>query len=111
MEAHFHIIYSTFELNRTVPSETAMRENLRKKKKPLRKTAEEYASHTSIHGIPYVFDRELSYLDRFLWLLLTLAFLSLAIALTWNTWTQWREEQVCQMSEVFLHAVSFTLNY
>ena len=78
-----------------MPFRRAMRENFRKKKKPLTKTAEEYASHTSIHGIPYVFDRELSYLDRFLWLLLTLAFLSLAIALTWNTWTQWREEQVC----------------
>ena len=58
-------------------------------------TAEEYASHTSIHGVPYIFDRELSYLDRFLWLLVTLAFLGLSISLTWNTWTQWREEQVC----------------
>ena len=71
-----------------------MKENLRKKRKPLTQTAEEYASHTSIHGIGYVFDQELGHLDRLLWLLVTLAFLGLAIALTWNTWTQWREEQV-----------------
>ena len=71
-----------------------MRENFLKKKKPLAQTVREYASHTSIHGISYIFDRELTYFDRFLWLLLTSAFLGLSITLTWNTWTQWREEQV-----------------
>ena len=71
-----------------------MRENFTKKKKPLAQTVREYASHTSIHGISYIFDRELTYFDRFLWLLLTGAFLGLSITLTWNTWTQWREEQV-----------------
>ena len=87
---------STVELKSPVPSRTAMRENFRRKnKKPLTQTAEEYASHTSIHGVPYIFDRELSCFDRFLWLLVTLAFLGLSISLTWNTWTQWREEQVC----------------
>ena len=63
-------------------------------KKPLTQTVREYASHTSIHGISYIFDRELTYFDRFLWLLVTLVFLGLSITLTWNIWTQWREEQV-----------------
>ena len=79
-----------------------MRENFTKKKKPLAQTAREYASHTSIHGISYIFDRELTYFDRFLWLLLTAAFLGLSITLTWNTWTQWREEQVFIFNEPIL---------
>ena len=65
-----------------------------KKKKSFFRSVEEYAGHSSIHGIGYVFDRELSYLDRLVWLVVTLAFFSLAIVLTYNTWTQWREEQV-----------------
>ena len=73
-----------------------------KKKKPLTQTAREYASHTSIHGISYIFDRELTYFDRFLWLLLTSAFLGLSITLTWNIWTQWREEQVFIFNEPIL---------
>ena len=56
--------------------------------------AKEYASRTSIHGIAYVFDKELGFVDRFIWLLVVLVFLSVATILTWNTWTQWREEQV-----------------
>ena len=64
------------------------------KKKSFFCSVEEYAGHSSIHGIGYVFDRELSYLDRLVWLVVTLAFFSLAIVLTYNTWTQWREEQV-----------------
>ena len=91
----------TVGLNITVPSRTAMRENFRKKKNPLSLTAEEYASHTSIHGISYIFDRELSYFDRFLWLLVTATFLGLSIALTWNIWTQWREEQVSRLMSQF----------
>ena len=64
------------------------------KKNSFSQTAEEYAGHSSIHGIGYVFDRQLGFLDRLLWLLVTVAFLGLAIALTWNTWTQWRGQQV-----------------
>ena len=58
------------------------------------KTTEDYASRSSIHGIGYVFDRDLNFVDRLLWLLLAIAFATVAAALTWNFWTQWRDEQV-----------------
>ena len=64
------------------------------KKSALIQTAEEYASRSSIHGIGYVFDRDLNFVDRLLWLFLVIAFAAVAAALTWNFWTQWRDEQV-----------------
>ena len=60
----------------------------------LKQTAEEFAERTSIHGIGYVFDRSLYILDRLLWSVVVLAFLGIAMTLTWNTWTQWQNEQV-----------------
>ena len=63
-------------------------------KKVLSQTTEEYASHSSIHGIGYIFDKELSIVDRLLWLFMVLAFLGVTAAFTWNFWTQWRNEQV-----------------
>ena len=63
-------------------------------KSALTQTTEEYASRSSIHGIGYVFDRELSIVDRILWLFLVLAFSGIAATLTWNFWSQWRNEQV-----------------
>ena len=64
------------------------------KKTIFTQTTEEYASRSSIHGIGYAFDRELSIFDRVLWLLVVLVFLAVAAALTLNLWTQWRNEQV-----------------
>ena len=63
-------------------------------KKVLSQTAEEYASRSSIHGIGYIFDKELSIVDRVLWLFMVLAFLGVTAAFTWNFWSQWRNEQV-----------------
>ena len=63
-------------------------------KQALSKTTQEYASRSSIHGISYIFDKELSFVDRLLWLFFVLAFLGVAAALTWNFWSQWRNEQV-----------------
>ena len=63
-------------------------------KKAFSQTTEEYASRSSIHGISYIFDKELSIVDRLLWLFMVLAFLGVAAALTWNFWSQWRNEQV-----------------
>ena len=60
----------------------------------LKKTTEDYANQSSIHGIGYIFDKELSILDRVLWLFMVFAFLGVAAALTWNFWSQWRNEQV-----------------
>ena len=69
------------------------------KKTALTQTAEEYASQSSIHGIGYVFDRDLNTVDRLLWLFLVLAFAAVAAALTWNFWVQWRNEQVIKRDE------------
>ena len=57
-------------------------------------TTEEYASHSSIHGIGYIFDKGLSMVDRLLWLFVVLAFLGVAAALTSNFWSEWRNEQM-----------------
>ena len=64
------------------------------KKSALTKTTEEYASRSSIHGIGYLFDRELNSVDRLLWLFVVFAFLGIASAISWNFWSQWRNEQV-----------------
>ena len=64
------------------------------KKSALTQTVEDYASRSSIHGISYVFDRELNIFDRLLWLLVVFASLAITTAFTWNFWTQWREDQV-----------------
>ena len=64
------------------------------KKTALTQTTEEYASRSSIHGIGYIFDRELNIGDRFLWLFVFLSFIGVATALIWNFWAQWRNEQV-----------------
>ena len=57
-------------------------------------TTKDYASRSSIHGISYIFDKNLTFMDRLLWLFFVLAFLGVAAALTWNFWSQWRNEQV-----------------
>ena len=64
------------------------------KKTALTQTIEEYASRSSIHGISYAFDRQLSVVDQLLWLLVVVAFLGIAAALSWNFWSQWNNEQV-----------------
>ena len=69
------------------------------KKNALIQTAEEYASRSSMHGIGYVFDRDVSTVDRLLWLFLVLVFAGVAAALTWNFWVQWRNEQVIKTKE------------
>ena len=58
----------------------------------LTKTTTEYANRSSIHGIGYIFDRELGIFDRVLWLLAVVAFLAVAAKITKNFWSQWREE-------------------
>ena len=64
------------------------------KRTALTQTAEEYASRSSIHGIGYVFDRDLNPVDRLLWLLVVLALLFTAAIFTLDFWSQWRDEQV-----------------
>ena len=64
------------------------------KKTALTQTTEEYASRSSIHGVAYVFDRDLNLFDRLLWLFVVIALLGGAALFTWNFWSQWRDEQV-----------------
>ena len=47
-----------------------------------------------IHGISCAFDRDLSIVDRLLWLLVVLAFLGIAASLSWDLWSQWKNDQV-----------------
>ena len=69
-------------------------------KAALSQTTEEYASRSSIHGIGYIFDKELHLVDRLLWLLVVVVFLGVAATMTWNFWSQWRNEQVLEY-EIF----------
>ena len=41
---------------------------MKSKKSPLVKTTEDFAAQTTVHGISYVFDANLSTIDRILWL-------------------------------------------
>ena len=66
----------------------------RKYKSGIGKITEEYASHSTIHGIGYVFDRDIGFLERILWLLVVLGFLFFAGYFTSRLWVQWKEEQV-----------------
>ena len=62
----------------------------------LLKTTEEFAERTTIHGIAYAFDKGLWIADRLLWTVIVIGFLVLAFFLTWDSWTQWKDEQVCR---------------
>ena len=68
------------------------------KRKAVKRTLEEYASRTSIHGISYIFDRDFSCLERFLWTTVVLAFLVAAILFSFNLWIQWDEQQVSELN-------------
>ena len=68
------------------------------KNNALQKTANDYASQSTIHGIAYIFDGEVDKLGRCLWLLTVLGFLALASYFTANSWIQWREDQVSKKS-------------
>ena len=69
-----------------------------KKKAALVRTTEDFASRTSIHGVAYVFDREHGLADRVLWILIVTAFLLLTGFFTHQSWIQWRDQQVTQLS-------------
>ena len=41
---------------------------MKSKKSPLVKTTEDFAARTTVHGIGYVFDPSLNFIDRMFWL-------------------------------------------
>ena len=75
-------------------------------KKAVTQTTEEYANQSSIHGVGYIFDTQLSIFDRFLWFFLVVVFAGVAAALTWNFWAQWRDEQVIKTKGIKGYQVS-----
>ena len=85
-----------FQINLRISNHKTLEDTMKNtsKKTALTQATEEYASRSSIHGIGYIFDRELNIVDRFLWLFVVLSFIGVATALIWNFWTQWRNEQV-----------------
>ena len=50
-----------------------------------------------IHGISCVSDRDLNIVDRLIWLLVVLAFLGIAAYLSWDLWSQWKNDQVIKL--------------
>ena len=60
----------------------------------LLKTAEDYSSRTTIHGVSYAFDKDLGVLGRILWTLVVIALLAFAVYLNYRIWTQWEDGQV-----------------
>ena len=53
-----------------------------------------------IHGISCAFDRDLNVVDRLLWLLVVLAFLGIAAYLSWDLWSQWKNDQVIKLYSI-----------
>jgi hypothetical protein len=66
----------------------------RGKKNAIKRTANEYAGQSTVHGVGYIFDRELSPLDRVLWFLFCLGLGCLAIHWTKESFTGWRNNQI-----------------
>ena len=88
---------------------------MKSKKSPLVKTTEDFAARTTVHGIGYVFDPSLNFIDRMFWLavkILTIiklkfsksnhqvvsTFLVLAGYLTSQSLKEWKDEQVVKKS-------------
>ena len=64
------------------------------KKNAIIQTTEEYASQATVHGVGYIFDKQLPKLDRFLWFFICLTFGILAIFLTKQSFSDWQNNQV-----------------
>ena len=65
-----------------------------KKKSFLGKNIEEFASRSSVHGLSYVFDRQFKFADQFLWLVIFVSFLAMAIYLITIAFNDWQDNQV-----------------
>ena len=65
-----------------------------KRKSKLTKNAEEYANRATVHGISYIFDRDLAKLDKALWLIIVLGALCLAVWMINTSYTSWQDNQV-----------------
>ena len=57
-------------------------------------TTNEYGSVSSIHGISYVFSKDIPLTDRLLWVLLVAASLMISGLLSWKAYANWKENPV-----------------
>ena len=65
-----------------------------KKKSALFVHFEEYANRATVHGISYIFDKDVPRFDRFLWLIITLGSICLALVMIYTSFTDWQDNQV-----------------
>ena len=58
------------------------------------KVVKEYAARSTVHGISYIFDQQVGFLDRALWLLTVLGATTLALWMVSDTFSHWQKNQV-----------------
>ena len=58
------------------------------------KNVQNYAENSTVHGIAYVFNKKIGFLDRLLWLLIMIFSLAAAALLVEKSFTMWRSNQV-----------------
>ena len=63
-------------------------------KAKLEKTVEEYSNHSTVHGIGYIFDKQIGYFDRFLWMIVVLTALSMALYNIIDSYLEWQKGRV-----------------
>ena len=54
----------------------------------------EYGSHSTIHGLGYIFDKDISLIERSLWLFTFLGVGFVAVNMTVDTFISWQDNQV-----------------
>ena len=55
---------------------------------------EEYANHSTIHGISYIFDKSIGIVDRVLWLITVICSLCMVLGMINSSYHSWQENQV-----------------
>ena len=60
--------------------------------KAVSKTSQEFASNTTIHGITYIFDNALLYVERILWIFIVIGSASLGIYMSYDAYKTWQED-------------------
>ena len=64
------------------------------KKSGLAKTVEEYSNRSTVHGIGYIFDKQIGYFDRFLWIIIVLTAMSMALYNIIDSYMDWQRDRV-----------------
>ena len=67
---------------------------LEESKSRISKTAEDYASRSTVHGISYITDRTVPVADRCLWLLICLGMAATAVFMATTSYQAWQDDPV-----------------